>query len=157
AATMRDANLPDAISFAKTAWTLIREGLAINPHFYTLCLAEISARQFGYDEGTVVDLCSAMINSAVCPHIYRQLAFEKLVNALAEGKHFQSALDMINRVKTPLTERVNAVKMFILARHFMIGKYDASTGCPLIIRDVRDYYIEPIVGGAYRRPTIGAE
>jgi hypothetical protein len=152
----RDKNLPNAVADAKSAWNLIKEGLSLNPRFLTLQLAEIQARQFAHDELNVVELCNAMIEADWCPRSFRQLAFEKMIETLADGKSFKSALDMIQRLGNSLSERVVAIKMRILARHFMIGQNDAA-GHQIIIPEVRDYYLQTAADRSYSSPVIAAE
>ena len=155
ATAKRDINLPDAISLEKITWDLIQEGLSLNPRFYTLCFAEIYARTFAHDKSKVVDLCNAMIKSDHCPLSYRQLAFEKMIETLAEGEFFLDALDMIKRLGNSPPERVVQIKMRILARHFMIGR--DSAGQRIIISEVTDYYLKKVAGKSYRSPSIAAE
>jgi len=152
----RDSNLPDAVAVAKVAWNLIKDGLSLNPRFLTLRFAEIRSRQFAHDELKVVDLSNAMIEAEWCPRSARQLAFEKMIETLAEGEFFTDALGMIKRLGNTLSERVVAVKMRILARHFMIGQND-SAGRRVIIPEVRDYYLQTVADGSYLSPIITAE
>jgi tetratricopeptide (TPR) repeat protein len=135
------SNLPNAISDAKIAWDLIKEGLCLNPEFWSLRLTETDACKFAHDESKALDLWKAIYESDRCPAVYRRLAFEKMVDSLADGKHFQSALDMIQKMRDEqLSDGLVAIKMRILARHFMIGKID-SNGAHILIPEVRDYYL----------------
>jgi serine/threonine protein kinase len=136
----RDVDLPEAVSSAKIAGDLIKEGLTINPRHYPFRIQEIQLRRFAYDEERVLTLCQAMIDSDACPVPYRQIAFAEMIEKLAEGKFFNTALEMIQKVGNNLSERVLSVKMRILARHYMIGKENAK-GQRVIIPEVREYYI----------------
>lgn len=147
----RDADLPSAISTVKIVGDLVREGLALNPRFYSLRLKEIQLRRFAHDEEKVLELCQAMTEIEDCPVSYRQLAFAEMVETLAESKLFKSALELLQRNGNSLSERLLTVKMRILARNFMIG-HENSTGQRVLITEVRDYYLDRNSGWPYRDP-----
>lgn len=152
----RDADLPMAIDIAKIAGDLLKEGVELNPRHYPLHIKLIQLRRFAYDESAVLTLSQSMIDSNDCPIVYRQLAFAEMVEKLSEGKHYQSALDLIQRSNQVSSERLMAVKMRILARHRMIGK-DTQDGKRVIIPEVREYFLTTSESGHYRDPVIAAE
>jgi len=152
----RDVDLPNAISKAKIAGDLVKEGLALNPRFYSLRIKAIQLRRFAHDEAKVLELCHAMIEEDECPISYRQLAFAEMVEKLAEGKSFKSALDLIHRSGSNLSERLLAVKMRTLARHSMIGN-DSSNGQRVIIPEVRNYFLAENSGQTFHDPVLAAE
>jgi len=152
----RDADLPMAIDIAKIAGDLLKEGVKLNPRHYPLHIKLIQLRRFAYDEGAVLTLSQSMIDSNDCPIVYRQLAFAEMVEKLSEGKHYQSALDLIQRSNQASSERLMAVKMRILARHCMIGK-DSQDGKRVIIPEVREYFLTTSEVGLYRDPVMAAE
>lgn len=155
AATKRDANLPKAVATAKLAADLVKEGLSLNPRHHVFQIQQVQIRRFAYDESKVLDLCQAMIDSDDCPVSYRQLAFAEMVATLAEGKSFNAALDLLRKVSS-LSDRLLAIKMRTLARHFMIGKDDAN-GQRIVIREVRDYFLPANSGESYPDPVMAAE
>lgn len=152
----READLPDAIAAAKIAGDLVKEGLILNPRFYSLRLQEIQLRRFAYDEAKVIDLYQAMMDADDCPVSYRQLAFAEMAEKLAEGKLFNTALELLQRCGENLSERLLALKMRILARHFMIGK-DNSNGQRIVIPEVRDYFLNETSDRSLRDPVLAAE
>lgn len=152
----RDADLPSAIGIAKIVGDLLKEGIKLNPRHYPLRLNHILLRRFAYDESMVLTLCQELIDSDDCPPIYRQLAFVEMVETLSAGKHYQSALDLIQRSKQGNSDRLVAIKMRILARHRMIGK-DTQDGKRVVIPEVREYFLAISASGHYRDPVIAAE
>ena len=152
----RNIDLPNAVSKTKIAGDLVKEGLALNPRVYSLRLKEIQLRRFAHDEKLVLDLYQTMIESNDCPLTYRQLAFAEMVETLAEGKSFKFALDMIQRSGDRLTERLLALKMHILARHFMLEKNNSS-GQRIVIPEVRNYFLGENSDRSIRNPVVAAE
>jgi len=152
----RDVDLPNAISKAKIAGDLVKEGLALNPRFYSLRIKAIQLRRFAHDEAKVLELGQAMIEEDECPISYRQLAFAEMVEKLAEGKSFKSALDLIHRSGSNLSERLLAVKMRTLARHSMIGK-DNSNGQRVVIPEVCNYFLAENSEQTFHDPVLAAE
>jgi tetratricopeptide (TPR) repeat protein len=152
----RDADLPAAIANAKLAGDLIKEGLALNPRFYTLRIAEIQLRRFACDEAKVLDLYQAMMDADDSPVLYRQLAFAEMAEKLAEGKQFKTALGLLQRSGDILSERLETLKMRILARRYMIG-LNNSAGQKILIPEVRDYFLEKSETKPLRDPVIAAE
>jgi len=141
AAAKRDTDLPGAIAVAKVVGDLIEEGIALNPRFYPILLKQIQLRRFAHDESTVLSLCQVMIDADDCPPVYRQSAFAEMVEKLSEGKSFATALDLIQRSGHGESERLLAVKMRTLARHYMIGKENVK-GQRIIVPEVREYFLK---------------
>jgi len=156
AKAIRNADLPRAVSKAKIAGDLVKEGLGLNPRFYSLRISEIRLHRFAHDGEKVMLLSQAMIDADECPIIYRQLAFAEMVEYIADGKGFRNALDMIERSGSRLSERLMSVKMRIVARHYMIGKDNAS-GQRIVIPDVRDYFLGNRPAGSSLDPVLTAE
>ncbi len=152
----RDVDLPKAVSLAKDEGNLIEEGLAINPRHYPIRIHEIQLRRFAYDEQRVLTLCQKIIDSDACPVIYRQMAFAEMIEELEEGKFFNNALEMLQKVGDNISERLLSVKMRILARHYMIGKQNAK-GQRVLIPEVREYFLGAKHNSTKRDPVIVAE
>lgn len=152
----RDADLPVAIADAKLAGDLIKEGLKINPRFYSLRIAEVQLRRFACDEAKVLDLCQAMMGDDDCPVIYRQLAFAEMAEKLAEGKQYKTALELLQRTSESLSVRLEALKMRILARRYMIGLKN-SAGQKILMPEVRDYFLKQSEAKPPSDPVISAE
>ena len=79
-----------------------------------------------------------------------------MAEKLAEGKLFNTALELLQRCGDNLSERLLALKMRILARHFMIGK-DNPNGQRIVIPEVRDYFLEETSAQSLRDPVLAAE
>lgn len=152
----RDVDLPASIANAKKAGDLTKEGLALNPRFYALRLQEIRLRRIAYDEAKVLELYEAMTGEDECPAIYKQGAYIEMTEQLAEGKSFATALDLLKRSGDKLAKPLLALKMRILARHFMIGKENAN-GQRIVIPEVRDYFLALTPSHHFRDPVIAAE
>lgn len=90
------------------------------------------------------------------PVLYRQLAFAEMVEKLAEGKQFKTALELLQRSGDDLSERLKALKMQILARRYMIG-FNNSSGQKILIPDVRDYFLQQSETKPLPDPVIAAE
>lgn len=152
----RDIALPDAISVAKMAGTLIAEGLSLNPRFYTLRIAQIQLHRFAHDEAGVLSLCQSLIESDQCPGVFRQVAFAEMVEHLAEGQSYKAALDLLQRAGPMLSGRLLHLKMRILARHFMIGKENGD-GKRILIPEVTDYFLGTKAKDTPEDPVLSAE
>ena len=152
----RETDLPVAIENAKFAASLIKEGLEINPRFYSLRISEIQLRRFACDEAKVLELYQALMDGDDLPVLYRQLAFAEMVEKLAEGKQFKTALELLQSAGDDLSERLKTLKMRILARRYMIG-LNNSSGQKILIPDVRDYFLQQSENKTLHDPVISAE
>lgn len=165
AKAIRGTDLPKAIELAKMMGSLVREGLAINPNYYTLRLLEISLRRFAYDEHLVAKLAAAIYESDSCPSVFRRRAFLEMVEDFAEGKNFETALSLIQKTLSSSQHRqmkdideanLSAIRLAIYARHKMIGK-ELNDGRRIVIPEVVEYFLKPDSSGCYPDPVLAAE
>ena len=94
---LRNRDLPQAMSLAEKQYSLIKEGLVLNPHFPSLRIAEIRFLRFALGGDKFLDACQAMIYDQEIHPTYRQYAFLEMVEEISESQHFNSALEMINK------------------------------------------------------------
>ena len=156
---LRNHDLPRAINLAEKEYSFIKEGLAINPRFYTLRLKEIQFLRFAHTSDKALEACKAMIDDEQIPAIYRQLAFVEAVEVIGEDQHFKRALELIDEfvnqdLPSAVQERLSFIKRKIYADKYMIGK-DSQSGKRIIIREVIDYFLAK-KEGEYLYPIMAA-
>ena len=153
---VRGTDLPRAIALAKTMGSLVQEGLALNPNLYPLRLLEISLRRFAHDGLVVTKLATALYESDSCPPAFRTLAFMALVENLAEGKHFESALSLLQRSDSEDDPRLTSIRLATLARRKMIGK-ETNDGRRIVIPEVVEHFLKLDSSECYADPVLAAE
>ena len=142
---LRDRELPEAIGIAETQYNLIKEGLGLNPRYPSLRIAEIQFLRFAHVGDKALDACEAITHDERIPLEYRQIAFSMMVEALGEGEHYKTAIEMIddhiNNISYPAAHKnVVFTKWQIYADKFMIGKYNQE-GQRVLLKEVIDYFL----------------
>ena len=142
---LRDRDLPQAISLAEIQYSLIREGLALNPRFPSLRVTEIQFLRFANAQDKVLEACQTAMKDEQIPSSYRQLAFLEMVKELGESNHFKTALELIDRHMDEISfaaarERLLCTKWKIYAARYMIGK-DNQSGERIVIKEVGDFFL----------------
>lgn len=148
---LRNRDLLQAINLAEKEYSLIKEGLALNPCFSDLRIAEIQFLRFAGARNKALDACQAVMDDTQIHRTYRQVAFLECVEEIVESRHFETALEMIDKfasadsfataVDTSLQERLFFIKWRIYADEYMIGR-DNPSGKRIIIRQVADYFLQ---------------
>ena len=161
---LRNRDLPKAISLAEKQYSLIKEGLVLNPHFPSLRIAEIQFLRFVLAGDKFLDACQTMMYDQEIHLTYRQHAFLEMVEEISESQHFNSALEMIDKTlsedtfsknfDTTFQKRLFFIKHKIYAERYMIGKDDQS-GKRILIPEVVDYFLEK-EGEKYPYPVMTA-
>lgn len=142
---LRDHDLPQAINLAEKEYSLIKEGLALNPRFPSLRLTEIQFLRFAQAQDKALEACQTVIDDKQIPATYRQLAFAEMVEAIGESQHFKTALELIDKVVSANSlaisqERLLFTKWKICADRYMIGQNNQA-GERIIIQEVIDYFL----------------
>ena len=160
---LRDIDLPQAISIAEREYTLIKEGLSLNPRFPTLLVKEIQFLLFACARDKGLDAYQEIMDDKDIHIVYRQLAFLEIVEDIGESKHFKTALEMIDKVEKQDSfatgfqtgkERLFFTKYKIYAERYMIGKHNEAGG-RILVREVVDYFLEK-KGETYPYPVMTA-
>ena len=161
---LRNRDLPQAMSLAEKQYSLIKEGLILNPLFPSLRISEIQFLRFALSGDKVLDACQTMMYDQKIHPTYRQLAFLEEVEEVSESQHFNFALEMIDKTVSEdafstnfdatLQKRLFFIKYKIYAERYMIGKDDQS-GRPVLIREIVDYFLEK-EGEKYPYPVMTA-
>ena len=139
---LRDSDLPAAIEAAKAEGVLIHEGLALNPQYWPLRVAEIRLHRFAWDNSGAADRCRTLLQSGSCPVSFRTLALIEMVEAHVAVKAVPRALELVSGsvpIEKSCADALMAVRMRLLAEHHMIGKY-SETGTRIVVSEVADYY-----------------
>jgi serine/threonine protein kinase/predicted Zn-dependent protease len=162
AETKRDNNLPESVATAKLAMDLVKEGISLNPRHYALQVKHIQLRRFAFSQVVAIDLCKAMINSEECPTSYRHIAYAESIEIMAESELFDVALDHLRKIgdlshmMLSVRNRLLATRMRILARQYMVGKYNEN-GERCVISEVCDFFLPTKPENLYPDPVIAAE
>ena len=148
---LRNRDLPQAMRFAERQYSLIKEGLVLNPHFSSLRIAEIQFLRFALGGDKFLDACHTMMYDQKIHPTYRQRAFLEMVEEISESQYFNSALEMIDKTVSEdtfstnfdatLQKRLFFIKHKIYAGRYMIGRDDQS-GKRILIPEVVDYFLE---------------
>ena len=146
---LRDYNLPQAISLAETQYSLIKEGLTLNPLYPSLRITEIQFLRFAHAQDKALEACQAVMDEEQIHSTYRQLAFLEMVEEIGQSEHFKNALEMIDKVESEESfttgfkagqERLFFTKWQIFADRYMIGIHNES-GERIIVSQVVDYFL----------------
>ena len=161
---LRNRDLPQAMSLAKEQYSLIKEGLVLNPLFPSLRISEIRFLRFALSGDKILNACQTMRDDQKIHPTYRQLAFLEEVEEISESQHFKTALEMIDKTvnansfstnfDTTLQERLFFIKHKIYADRYMIGK-DNQSGERILIPEIVDYFLEK-EGEKYPYPVMTA-
>ncbi len=141
----RNGDLPQAIEFGKKEGKLINEGLALNPGYMSLMLAEIKLFRFSHDATTVGKICNSYITSNEVHIHLRELALVELLYQLKNERSFDRLFSVIEKFVGHIQDdeikaEIIEIKMSTLAENFMIGK-DNPDGERVLIKEVVDYYL----------------
>ena len=149
--SLRNHDLPQAISLAEKQYSLIKEGLGINPLFPSLRIAEIQFLRFAHAQDKFLDTCQRVMDDKSIHTTYRQVAFLEMIEEIGESPYFKSALEMIDKTvsadtfstnfDTVLQKRLFFIKHKIYAERYMIGK-DGQSGKRILIPEIVDYFLE---------------
>ena len=161
---LRNRDLPQAMSLAEKQYSLIKEGLVLNPLFPSLRISEIQFLRFALSGDKILNACQTMMYDQKIHPTYRQLAFLEEVEEISESQHFKTALEMIDKTvnansfstnfDTTLQERLFFIKHKIYADRYMIGK-DNQSGERILIPEIVDYFLEK-EGEKYPHPVMTA-
>ena len=161
---LRNHNLPQAISLAEKQYSLIEEGLVLNPRFPSLRISEIQFLRFAQAQGKFLDACQEVMDDKQIPTTYRQFALLEMIEEIGESPHFKTALEMIDKTvnvdsfstdfETTVQERLFFTQWKIYADKYMIGKDDQS-GTRILIQEVIDYFLAK-KGEIYPYPVMTA-
>ena len=161
---LRNRDLPRAMSLAEKQYSLIKEGLVLNPLFPSLRISEIQFLRFALSGDKILNACKKMMDDQKIHPTYRQLAFLEMVEEIGESQQFTSALEMIDKTvsedkfstnfDTVLQKRLFFIKYKIYAERYMIGRDDQS-GKRIFIREIVDYFLEK-EDGKYPYPVMTA-
>ncbi len=161
---LRNRDLPRAMSLAEKQYSLIKEGLVLNPLFPSLRISEIQFLRFALSGDKILNACQTMMDDQKIHRTYRQLAFLEEVEEISEGQHFNFALEMIDKTVSEdafstnfdatLQKRLLFIKHKIYAERYMIGRDDQS-GKRIFIREIIDYFLKK-EDGKYPHPVMTA-